>query len=352
MARPVWSGSVTFGLVSIPVALYSATEDRTVRFHQFERGTRDRVRYQRVNERTGDEVAYDDIVKGYDLGGGEHVLLDPSELEDVAPGRSRALEISAFVDLDEIDPVHFQRTYYVGPSGEEHARTYALLREALARTGRAGVATFVMRNREYLTAMRAHGDVLVLDTLLFADEVRDPSATVRDLPGRVRLRDNEVETATQLVDSMTSAWDPTEYEDSYRARVEELVEARRTGEEVVAESGPPEATGVVDLMDALQRSVDEARGRRGERSSGPARSSQGRKQSSRGRQQSSQGRQQSSRGRKRSSRDDLTDATKADLYAEAGRLDLRGRSSMSRDALEEAVREARASSGKTRRRAS
>ncbi len=141
MARAIWTGAINFGLVSIPVGLYSATEDHTVHFHQFQRGTADRIRYQRVNARTGKEVDYADIVKGRDIGGGDFVIVEPEELEAVAPGRSRSIDITSFVCLDEIDPVYFQKTYWIAPGGEQYTRPYALLVEAMARTNRAGIAT-------------------------------------------------------------------------------------------------------------------------------------------------------------------------------------------------------------------
>ncbi len=162
MARPIWSGVISFGLVAVPVRMYSATREHEVSFHQFEKGTSDRIRYQRVNERTGKEVDYADIVKGADVGGGDYVILDPDELDSIAPGRSRSLEIHTFVDLEEIDPISYQKAYYLGPGGEESARTYALLRDAMADAGRAAIGTLVMRGKEYLTAIRGDGDVLVL----------------------------------------------------------------------------------------------------------------------------------------------------------------------------------------------
>ncbi len=175
MARAIWTGSISFGLVSIPVGLFSATDDHTIHFHQFERGTSDRVRNKRVNERTGDEVDFADIVKGADVGDGEHVIVEPEELEAIAPGRSRDLEISDFVDLDEIDPLYFQKTYWLAPTAEQYSRPYALLLAAMTQTNRAAIGTFVMRGKQYLAAIRPDDNVLALETLHFADEVRDPA---------------------------------------------------------------------------------------------------------------------------------------------------------------------------------
>jgi DNA end-binding protein Ku len=173
MARAIWSGVLTFGLVSVPVELYSATEAHGPVFHQFEKGTADRIRYQRVNERTTDEVEYSDIVKGAETGGGHYVMLDQEELDSVAPGRSRSMEIHTFVDLDDIDPIYFNKTYYLGPGSEETEKVYALLRAAMGDSDKAAIASFVMRGKEYLAAVRADGDLLALETLFFAEETSD-----------------------------------------------------------------------------------------------------------------------------------------------------------------------------------
>jgi DNA end-binding protein Ku len=261
MARPIWTGVISFGLVAVPVRMYSATREHEVSFHQFQQGTSDRIRYQRVNERTGKEVDYADIVRGADVGGGQHVILDPDELDSIAPGRSRSLEIHAFVDLDEIDPIFYQKAYYLGPGGEETNRTYALLRDAMTDANRAAIGTLVMRGKEYLTAIRADGDVLVLQTMYFADEVRTAD-DLADIPGKVKLKPTELSMASQLIDSMTSAWKPEEYRDTYTDRVNELIDAKKAGEEITETEAAPEATNVTDLMEVLRRSVEDARSRR------------------------------------------------------------------------------------------
>src|SRR5689334_18786786 len=160
MARSIWTGVISFGLVSVPVAIYSATQEHEVSFHQFEKGTNDRIRYKRVNERTGKEVDYDNIVKGADVGGGDYVMLDQEELDSVAPGRSRSLDIDRFVELDDIDPLYYDKTYFLGPGREETEKVYGLLRDAMADSGRAAIGTLVMRGKEYLAAIRADGDLL------------------------------------------------------------------------------------------------------------------------------------------------------------------------------------------------
>ena len=259
MARAIWSGVLSFGLVTIPVELYSATEPHRPDFHQFEEGTADRIRYQRVNERTGDEVGYADIAKGADTGGGNYVMLDQDELDSVAPGRSRSLDIHVFVSLDEIDAIYFNKTYFLGPGGEEAAKPYALLRDALEDSGKAAIASFVMRGKEYLAAVRADGGLLALETLFFADEVRDPRAEIDDLPGRIKLSREEVRMARQLVDAMSGPWTPSDYRDTYTDRVNELIEAKKNEKEFQPAAGPPAATNVSDLTAALKASVDAAK---------------------------------------------------------------------------------------------
>jgi DNA end-binding protein Ku len=258
MARAIWSGVLSFGLVSVPVELYTATEAHGPVFHQFEEGTADRIRYQRVNERTGDEVEYSDIVKGADVGG-DYVLLDQDELDSVAPGRSRLMDIHAFVDAGDIDPLYFNKAYFLGPGGDETGKLYALLREAMEKAGKAAIASFVMRGREYLAAVRADRDILVLETLFFADEVRDPAQQIPDLPGRVKLSRQELSMARQLIDAMSGPWKPADYRDTYTDRVNELIEAKKHKKKVRTSQEAPAATNVVDLSEALQSSVQAAR---------------------------------------------------------------------------------------------
>jgi len=320
MARAIWTGTLTFGLVSVPVGLYSATEDKTVHFNQVQQGTGDRVRNRRVNERTGEEVEYRDIVKGYDLGSDQFVVVTPEELDSLAPEKSSTIDVSDFVDLDDIDPIYFQRTYYLAPQGQQARRAYALLKKVMAETKKVGVASFVMRNKEYLAAVRPGEDVLVLETMFFADEVRDPREEIEGIPIEGEFTKRELDTAKLLVESMTAQWEPKSYHDSYRQRVEELIDRKRNGEQIVLEPAPKKPAKVSDLADALQRSLEAARGRT---RSAPA--------------------------PQVSEPADVADMTKAELYELASELDVAGRSKMSRRQLEEAVREA---SGSTRRRAS
>jgi DNA end-binding protein Ku len=259
MARPIWTGVISFGLVSVPVAMYSATKEHEVSFHQFQKGTSDRIRYKRVNERTGREVDFADIVKGAEVGGGKYVMLDPDELDAVAPGRSRSLEVHAFVDLDEIDPIYFQKTYYLAPASDETAKTYALLRDAMADANRAAVGSLVMRGKEYLTTIRSDEKMLVLETMFFADEVRDPRKELDRLPGKVKLSPKELNMAGQLIDSMSGPWKPADYRDTYTDRVKKLITAKKKGKDITEAEEAPEATQVTDLMEVLRQSVENAK---------------------------------------------------------------------------------------------
>jgi DNA end-binding protein Ku len=307
VARPVWQGAINFGLVTVPVELYGATEDHTISFRQFERGTSDRIRYKRVNERTGDEVAYSDIVKGADLGDGEYVILEPDELDAIAPGRSRTIDINAFVELDDIDPIHFQKTYWLAPTKEEYGRAYSLLLQAMRKTNKAGIATFVMRGKEYLTALRPGDDLLILTTLLFAEDIRDPAKELKAMPEIIAARGKELDMAVSLVESMAEPWEPENYHDTYTQRVEQLIEDKRKGRTVVTEEEPAEPTKVVDLFEALSASVESRK--KGKPAPAPA-------------------------------EDDLSELTKAELDKLAKGLDIKGRSKMTRDELLRAVEKA------------
>jgi DNA end-binding protein Ku len=265
MARPIWTGVISFGLVSVPIELYPATRDHDVSFHQFQKGTKDRIRYQRVNERTGKPVDFADIVRGAEVGGG-HVLLDQNELDAIAPGRSRSVDIETFVDQDEIDPIYYQKTYYLAPGSDETAKTYALLRDAMSAANRAAIGTFVMRSKQYLATIRPDGDLLVLETMFFADEVREPEDTLRRVPGKPRLTPAELKMATQLIKSMSGKWDPDEFRDTYTDDVRALIKAKSKGKAFAPAAEAPAATGASDLMEVLRQSVAAAKsGRSGAR---------------------------------------------------------------------------------------
>jgi DNA end-binding protein Ku len=261
MAKAIWTGSLSFGLVNVPVGLYSATEDRSIHFNQFRAGTSERIRNKRVSEQTGEEVAYGDIVKGYDLGGGEYVILTPEELASVAPGPSRTIEVTDFVELADIDPIYFDKPYFLAPHGKNGDRAYELLRRVMAETNKVAIATFVMRDKQYLVAVRPEKAALVLETLLFADEVRDPVKEIDVLPVEATFEKRETEMAKLLIDSMTTSWEPKTYRDTYRERVEELIDQKRQGTVVVNEGPRAEPAPVVDLLAALQASVTAAKSR-------------------------------------------------------------------------------------------
>jgi DNA end-binding protein Ku len=257
MARSIWSGFLTFGLVSVPVGLYPATADQTIHFHQLHRGTSNRIRYKKVDEASGEEIDSADIVSGYDVGDGEYVVVTREELKDVAPGRSETIEISDFVDLDQIDPVFFRSTYYLAPRGKGAERAYALLRQAMRETAKVGVATLILRDKEYLAAVRPGDEVLILETMYFADEIREPGEEFDTLEDAA-FEGRELEVAKQLVESLTVDWSPEAYHNSYRARVEDLIERKREGQSVVFTEERP-TSNVIDLTAALEASLAQAK---------------------------------------------------------------------------------------------
>jgi DNA end-binding protein Ku len=261
VARAIWSGVISFGLVSVPVRLHTATSEHQPTFHQFQQGTKDRIRNKRVNERTGREVAFDKIVRGAEVGDA-YVMLSDDDLASVAPGRSRMLEVERFVALDDIDPIYFNKAYYLAPADDSASKTYALLRDAMAKSQRAAVGSFVMHGKEHLAALRATGDVIVLSTLFFADEVRDARHELDTLPGKPGFKGQEMKMATQLIDSMAGPWDPKAYRDSYTERVNKLIKAKSKDKSVRPSPDAPDATQVTDLMDALRKSVDASKGRK------------------------------------------------------------------------------------------
>ncbi|MGV9644219.1 non-homologous end joining protein Ku [Streptomyces sp. NPDC003514] len=348
MARAIWTGVITFGLVSVPVGLYTATQDHTIHFHQLQRGTSDRIRNRRVNERTGEEVSPDDIVKGFEVADGEYVVVEPEELDAIAPGRSRAIEISDFVDLDEIEPVYFARPYYLAPRGEENLKVYELLRAALEKANRVGVATFVMRGKQYLTALRAEEKVLMLQTLHWADEVRDPTRELPRLPERRAGSGKELDMALQLVDALSGPWEPSRYHDTYEEKVRELVRAKAEGQEITPAEEPPAATNVVDLMEVLQGSIDRARSGRekkgGERDGARGGARRARKSPPKSAAKPKSSARRTSDAPKRS---ELRDLSKAELYERATEREIPGRSRMSRQELIDAL----AGGGRRRKKA-
>ena len=253
MPRSIWNGAISFGLVNVPVQLYSAVESKDVHFHEFQAGTGARIKHKRVSERSGREVDYSDIEKGYETSRGKYVMLTQEELDSVDPGKSRTIDIEDFVELAEIDPLYFDKPYFVVPQkGAE--KSYALLREAMAKSERVAIARFVMRTKQYLAAIRVADKVLVLETLYFADEIRDAGAL--NIPARAKVPDRELRIASQLIDSLTIVWKPERYEDTYRERVLDLVRRKGKGQDISIEPEPKQEAQVVDLVEALQRSLD------------------------------------------------------------------------------------------------
>ena len=368
MARSIWSGFLSFGLVNVPVGLYPATADQTIHFNQLHKGTSHRIRYKKVDEVTGDEVATQDIVNGFPLGGGEYVVVTRDELKEAAPGKSETIEISDFVDLGEIDPVHFRQTYYLAPRGKGADRAYALLRQAMQETGKIGIATMVLRDKEHLVAVRPGDDVLILETMYFADEIRSPTEELETLPRDASFQGRELDVAKRLVESLTVPWAPDDYHNTYRARVEELIEHKREGQAVVFEAERPKSN-VIDLMAALEASVanmgpgasggtsgtgtrasgSRAGGTRdgasgtgasGTGASGTRASGSGARESRSGR-SGGRGEGEAGRGREPDTAPgsaDLAALSKADLLSRAAELDIPGRSKMSKPELIKAIR--------------
>lgn len=270
MPRSLWTGSISFGLVNVPIRLHGATTDKRIHFHQVDERTGARIRHKRVSERSGREVDLDRIANGYERESGTLVILGDEELAAADPERSHTIDVEAFVALADIDPLQYDRAYWVAPEDQEGAkRAYALLREAMERKERVAVGRFVMRTKEHLVALRPLQGALVLQTMRFADELVK-AGTVPGLPVRTKAPGKERQAAEQLIEALSTDWDPTAYRDRYRARVRKLIERKAEGEEItIEEPAAPEAE-VVDLMKALEESV--AAARKGGRGKGRQRS--------------------------------------------------------------------------------
>jgi len=256
MARATWSGFLSFGLVSVPVGLFAATADQTIHFNQLHEGTSNRVRYKKTDEETGDELTTEEIVNGFPVGGGEYIVVTPEEMKGAAPGKSDLIEIQDFVDLSDIDPIFYRQTYYLAPKGKGADRAYTLLLQAMRETGKVGIATLVLRDKEHLVAVRPGEKVLILETMFFEDEILNPQEELDTLPEADHADTRELKVAKQLVVSLSDKWTPTRYKNTYRQRVEELVEKKRAGHAVVFSDdveGP--TSNVIDLMSALKASI-------------------------------------------------------------------------------------------------
>src|SRR5438105_6244660 len=259
MARAIWSGTISFGLVNVPVKLYSAVHSKDLQFHQFDpKGNR--IRQKRVSEKTGREVDYSEIVKGYEVKKGQYVMVDPDELAAYKPESTKTVEISDFVDLDEIDPIYYETTYYLAPDGKAAEKPYRLLLESMEKKGKAAIGKVVIRTKQYLAAIRPLDGVLALSTMRFADEVVPTSEVKNGSSGKgASVSSREINMASQIIDSLTSKWDPSQYHDTYREQVLGLLKKKAQGKEIVVDEPEEEQGQVLDLMEALEASLAEAK---------------------------------------------------------------------------------------------
>jgi DNA end-binding protein Ku len=271
MARSIWTGTVSFGLVNVPVKAYTASHDHEVHFHQLDKKTGARVRYQKVSEKTDKVLDADDIELGYEVRKGEYVTFDRDELDAMQPESTRTLEVSDFVELADIDPIYYERTYWLAPDGDAATRAYRLLLAVMEDEGRVGIGTVVMRNKQYLAAIRPLDGALAMSTMRFADEVV-PKSEISGIPRRGKADAKEVKLAKQIVDALTTEWNPAAYKDTYTDELRAVIRRKAKGETVTSEEPREERTAdVIDLMAALQRSVDDAKS--GRKSTGGAKSS-------------------------------------------------------------------------------
>ena len=255
--RSIWKGSISFGLVTIPVKLYSATEEKDVSFHQVRRSDGSRIKYKRVAAADGEEVAYGEIAKGYELSSGETVVLTDDDFKDLPLTTSRAIDVLQFVPLEQVDPIYFAKSYYIEPD-KAGTKLYVLLRDALEQSGKVAVVKVALRNRESLATLRVRDNVFVLETMLWPDEVRTPDFGF--LEEDVEVRSQELAMAGSLIETLAGDFDPTQYKDSYREALQSVIDAKVAGREVVSTQEEQPTTGtVVDLMAALRASVEAAK---------------------------------------------------------------------------------------------
>jgi DNA end-binding protein Ku len=266
MARSIWTGAISFGLVTVPVKLYSAVNRKTVRFHQLSGKSGVRISQRRVDPSTGDEVAYEDIVKGFELTPDRYVVIEPGELEALEPKKTKTIEIEDFVELSDIDPIFYDHPYYLAP-GAGGAKPYRLLLDAMRESGRVAIARVVIRSKEQLVALRPMRDdhVLGMSTMLFADEIVDPDNIDEvEAIADVETTDRELDIAKQLIESLAGPFEPDKYRDEYRDEVLNLIERKAAGEEIAVQpAAEEEAEPVPDLMAALKASLDAVRDKDG-----------------------------------------------------------------------------------------
>ncbi len=255
MARAIWSGAISFGLVNVPVKLYSATSPKTVRFHQLSGKTGARIKQKRVDPTTGEEVAFEDIIKGYEITPDRYVTIAPEELEALDPKATRTVDIEEFVDLVDIDPIFYDHNYYLAPTAGG-AKAYKLLLDAMREAGKVGIGRVVLRSKQQLCGLRPAGDALTLTTMLFGDEVLAPDRIDElDALGDAEASDRELKMAQQLIASLSADFEPTKYRDEYRDRVLELIERKAAGEEIAVQPQAEEPAAAPDLMAALEASL-------------------------------------------------------------------------------------------------
>jgi len=302
MARSLWTGSLSFGLVNVPVALYSAVRDLYLHFHQLHEKDTARIDTRRFCEQEDKEIPLDEIGHAYDLDGGKTVVVTDEDLEAVAPRKTRTIDIEAFVDLADVDPVYFDHPYFLAPTGDSEGprRAYQLLVEAMGRSDRVALGRFVMRTKEYLVAIQVRDDRLALTTIRFADEIR-PTKDI-DTGGRKPSK-QQLDQAVALIEALSTDWEPGAWKDRYRARLQDVIERKRKGKRIAAPKQQEEPSPVPDLMAALERSLAEATGRRAP--DGGA--------------------------------DGLADLSRDELYERAQKQDVPGRSSMSKEELVDAL---------------
>jgi DNA end-binding protein Ku len=262
MARAIWSGSISFGLLNVPVKLYSAVARRNIALREIRESDSARIKHRRVAEGTDEEVPYENIVKAYEITPGQYVPLSKDEMSALAPEKTRAIDVQDFVDLDEIDPIYFDSPYYLGPA-EGAEKAYSLLAKAMEASGKVAIARFVFRNKEHLAAIRTSGGALTLTTMRFADEVVSAEELEDVLPEKApKVNRKEQEMAQQLIDSLSTDFDPGAYRDEYREELMSLIERKAEGKEIVASKAEePKATKAPDLMAALEESIAAVKGK-------------------------------------------------------------------------------------------
>ncbi len=255
MARAIWSGAISFGLVNVPVKLYSATSPKAVRFHQLSSKTGARIRQKRVDPSTGEEVPFEEIVKGYEITPDHYVLITPEELDAMDPKATKTIDVEEFVDLSEIDPIYYDHSYYLAPTAGG-AKAYRLLLDAMRESGKVGIGKVVLRTKQQLCALRPTGDALTLSTMLFGDEVLSPDRLDEfDSIGEAEASDRELTMAQQLIDSLSTDFDPSRYHDEYREQVLDLIERKASGEQIAVGPEAEEPEAAPDLMAALEASL-------------------------------------------------------------------------------------------------